>query len=262
MSMNILITGGTGLLGRQVLPLLQGNAHTVRVLSRTAAPLPAGVEHVAQDLRSTNGLTEALAGIDTVLHLAGGASGDDQTTQHLVAAAEQQRVSHLVQISVVGADAMPIGYFGMKDRAEQRVTDSLLPHTIVRVAQVNDLLLRAVRAMVKLPVVPAPGGLRAQPVDVRDVAAHLAALTLASPAGRVPDLVGPDVHEMGDLLRSYAQAAGKRRLFLPIRLPGKVGVAYREGRNLTSGADATVAPRTWTDFLAEQSAEHRAPAGR
>ena len=262
MSMNILITGGTGLLGRQVLPLLHGHAHRVRVLSRSAAPLPAGVEHVAQDLGSTDGLTEALAGMDTVLHLAGGASGDDQTTQHLVAAAEQQRVSHLVQISVVGADAMPIGYFGMKARAEQIVTTSAVPHTIVRVAQVNDLLLRAVRAMVKVPVVPAPRGLRAQPVDVREVAAHLVALTMAAPAGRVPDLVGPQVHEMTDLLRSYAEAAGKRRLFLPLRLPGKVGVAYREGRNLASGAGATVAVRSWTDFLAEQCAEHRATAGR
>ncbi|WP_147915314.1 SDR family oxidoreductase [Ruania zhangjianzhongii] len=257
MGMNILVTGGTGLLGRQVLPLLQQEDHTVRVLSRTAASLPDGVQHVAQDLRSSEGLDETLAGIDVVLHLAGGASGDDQTTQNLVTAAERQGAWHLVLISVTGADAMPIGYFGMKARAEQIVTDSQVPHTIVRVAQVNNLLLRAVRAMVKLPVVPTPGGLRAQPVDARDVAAHLAALTLAAPAGRVPDLVGPDVFEMGDLLRSYAEAAGKRRLFMPMRLPGKVGVAYREGRNLTPGVDATVAPRTWADFLAEQDVAGR-----
>lgn len=248
MSQNILITGGTGLLGRYVLPLVQPEADSVRVLSRHAATVPAGVEHVARDLRSVDGLPDALTGIDTVLHLAGGASGDDHTTQNLVSAAEQQGVSHLVQISVVGADVMPIGYFAMKDRAEQIVAGSSVPHTIVRVAQVSDLLLRAVRAMVKFPVVPVPGGLRAQPVDVQDVAVRLAALTLAAPAGRVPDLVGPEVLELGELLRSYAEAAGKRRIFLPIRLPGKVGVAYREGRNLTR-AGATTAERSWADFL-------------
>lgn len=262
MSMNILVTGGTGLLGRLVLPLLQPQADTVRVLSRTAASLPDGVQHVAQDLRSSEGLEEALAGIDVVLHLAGGASGDDQTTQNLVTAAERQGVSHLVLISVTGADTMPIGYFGMKARAERILTDSPAPHTIVRVAQVNNLLLRAVRAMVKLPVVPAPGGLCAQPVDARDVAAHLAVLTLAAPAGRVRDLVGPEIFEMGELLRSYAEAAGKRRLFMPMRLPGKVGVAYREGRNLTAAVHATLGRRTWADFRAEQLAERSAPVRR
>lgn len=255
MSTNILITGGTGLLGRQVLPLLQPGADSLRVLSRHPASLPEGVEHVVRDLRSVDGLGEAVAGIDTVLHLAGGASGDDHTTANLLAAAEHRGVSHVVLISVTGADAMPIGYFGMKHRAEQAVAASPIPHTIVRVAQVNDLLLRAVRAMLKLPVVPAPRGLRAQPVDARDVAARLAALALAAPAGRVPDLVGPEVFEMGDLLRSYAEAAGKRRLYLPIRVPGKVGKAYREGRNLTEAgpqSEATVAERTWANFLAER----------
>lgn len=248
MSMNILITGGTGLLGRQVLPLLRASAGSLAVLSRHEGPVPEGVRHVARDLHSAEGLTDALAGVDTVLHLAGGASGDDHTTRNLLSAAEQQAVAHLVLISVVGADTMPIGYFGMKHRAEQAVSTSTVPHTIVRVAQVNDLLLRAVRAMVRLPAVPAPRGLRAQPVDARDVATHLADLTKAAPAGRVPDLVGPEVWEMGGLLRSYAAAAGKHRLYLPVRLPGRVGAAYREGRNLTR-TGATIADRTWADFL-------------
>lgn len=254
MTSTIMITGGTGMLGRAVLPLLQAPERALRVLSRHPATVPDGVQHVLCDLASPTGLDAALEGVDTVLHLAGGASGDDQTTATLVSAAERAGVAHLVLISVVGADAMPIGYFAAKHRAEQAVVAAAVPHTIVRVAQVDDLLLRAVRALVKLPLVLDPGGLRAQPVDARDVAAHLAELTLAGPAGRVPDLVGPEVLCLGELARSYARSVGKRRGRLPVRVPGRVGAAYRSGANLCLDG-ATVAERTWAAFLEEAAAE-------
>ncbi|WP_193104953.1 SDR family oxidoreductase [Brachybacterium sp. FME24] len=253
MTMKILVTGGTGTLGRLTVPLLIEPETAVRVLSRHHAEVPDGVEHVVCDLKTGDGLERALDGIDVVLHLAGGASGDDKTTRRLVAAAEAAAVRHLILISVVGADAMPISYFTTKHRAELIVEESTVPHTLLRVAQVNDLLLRAARAVVTLPVVPMPRGLRAQPVDAREVAHRLAQLTLEVPAGRVEDLVGPDVMELGELLRSYARITGRRRLYLPIRVPGKVGAAYREGRNLTLTGSTTT--RTWADFLAE-----RAPA--
>ncbi len=54
--------------------------------------------------------------------------------------------------------------------------------------------------MAKLPLVPIPGGVRLQPVDARDVAVRLAQLALAEPAGRVPDLAGPKVYAMAELV--------------------------------------------------------------
>jgi uncharacterized protein YbjT (DUF2867 family) len=95
-----------------------------------------------------------------------------------------------------------------------------------------------------------PGGLRFQPVDARDVATRLVDLTLDQPAGLVPDLAGPTVYPMGDLVRGYLRARGKRRLTMPVRMPGKAGRAYRAADNLTlAGAD--LGTRTWEDFLAE-----------
>src|SRR5215207_8872149 len=102
------------------------------------------------------------------------------------------------------------------------------------------------RGMAKLPVIPVPGGLRFQPVDPDEVAARLVELTLDKPAGLVPDLAGPKVYEMADLIRGYLRARGKRRLMLPVRMPGKAGRAYRAGENLSlEGAD--VGKRTWED---------------
>jgi len=121
---------------------------------------------------------------------------------------------------------------------------------VLRAAQFHDLVLKTARAMAKLPVVPRPGGLRLQPVDTDEVAARLVELTLDRPAGRAADLVGPEVHPMGDLVRGYLRAAGKRRPMLALRMPGKAGRAYRAGDNLVLEG-ASIGKRTWAEFLAD-----------
>ncbi|GAA3082859.1 NAD(P)H-binding protein [Streptomyces olivoverticillatus] len=250
----VLVTGGTGTLGRHVVPLLQDAGRTVRVLSRRGgASTDAGVEHVAADLLKGEGLDAALDGVATVLHLAGGPKGDDEATRNLVLAAQRAGVEHLVYISVIGADKLPLGYFRAKLGAEQAVAESGIPWTTLRAAQFHDLALTVVEKMAKLPVVPAPGGLRWQPVDAREVAARLVELALGQPAGLVPDLASPKVYGLGDLSRGYLQARGKHRLMLPVRMPGKVGRAYRAGENLTLDG-ASLGQRTWEDFLAERVA--------
>ena len=118
---------------------------------------------------------------------------------------------------------------------------------MLRAAQFHDLVLKTARAMAKLPVVPKPGGLRLQPVDSDEVAARLVELALDRPAGRVPDLVGPEVHPMGDLVRGYLRAVGKHRPMLPVRIPGKAGRAYRAGDNLVLEG-VQVGKRTWAEW--------------
>lgn len=150
---------------------------------------------------------------------------------------------------------MPLGYFRSKLGAERAVEDSGLPWTTLRAAQFHDLVLTVTRSMARLPVIPAPGGVRMQPVDARDVADRLVELTLGEPAGRVADLAGPEVYALAELSRGYLRARGNgrptRRPALPFRVPGKVGRAYRAEDNLTlDGAD--LGTRTWEDFLAER----------
>lgn len=250
----VLVTGGTGNLGRHVLPLLREAGLTVRVLSRQDRTSDdEGVEYVTGDLLKDVGVAPAVAGVHTVLHLAGAARGDDRRTGSLVRAAVKAGVQHFVHISVIGADTVPVGFLRTKLETERIVIESGLPWTILRAAQFNDLVLVMAKGMTKLPVLPAPSNMRLQPVDVRDVAARLAELALGAPAGRVPDLTGPTVYPMADLLRSYLAARTKRRPLLRFPIPGKAGRAYGEGANLTlEGADK--GRRTWEDFLAEHVA--------
>ncbi|WP_116951617.1 SDR family oxidoreductase [Jiangella endophytica] len=254
MTTPLLVTGGTGTLGRLIVPRLVADGRTVRVLGRTPREPGDGVEYVAADLRSDDAdraVAGAVDGVDTILHLAGGPKGDAEATQRLARAAARAGVKHLVHISAIGADRVPIGWFRMKLAAEEAVTDSGVPWTILRAAQFHDLVLKTATAMAKLPVIPVPGGMRFQPVDARDVAERLTELTLGEPAGLVADLAGPRVAPMGELLRAYLAAAGRRRALLPVRMPGKAGRAYRGGANLTlDGAD--LGTRTWAAFLAER----------
>ncbi|MEV2239356.1 SDR family oxidoreductase [Micromonospora sp. NPDC049891] len=247
----VLVTGGTGTLGRHVLPRLLAAGHSPRVLSRTVRRGADGVEYLAGDLLRDEGIGPAVDGVHTVLHLAGGPKGDDRAAANLMRAAARVGVRHVVHISVVGAGRVPIGYFKAKQGAERAVSESGVPWTTLRAAQFHDLVFTVVQKLGALPIVPDPKVIRFQPVDSRDVADRLVDLVQGTPSGLVPELVGPQVYPMADLVRGYLTARGRSRPFLPVPVPGAAGRAYRNGDNLAVDG-ATVGTRSWEAFLAEK----------
>src|ERR671916_1058458 len=137
MTSPILVTGGTGTLGQLLVPLLHDAGRDIRVLSRQHGEDGRhGAQLVTGDLVTGEGLDQAVDGVGTIVHCAGSAKGDDDKARRLVDAAARIPVRHLVFISVVGADRVPIvsrldraafGYYGAKLAAEQVVADSGLP---------------------------------------------------------------------------------------------------------------------------------------
>ncbi|MGH3446273.1 MAG: SDR family oxidoreductase [Nocardioidaceae bacterium] len=253
MTSPILLTGGTGTLGSLVAPRLRDSGGTVRVLSRREHAPGEGIDYVTGDLATGAGVEAAVAGVGTIVHCAGSRTGDVEMTRHLVRAAAAAGAQHLVFISVVGAgtDRPMFGYFTAKRAAEKVVSDSGIPWTTLRATQFHDLILMVVKAMAKLPVLPVPAGFRFQPVDAAEVADRLAELAVGTPAGLVTDLAGPRAYELADLARSYLRASHRRRLLIPLPLPGGAARSIRAGANLPAeGAD--LGKRTWEDFLAER----------
>ncbi|MBZ2198816.1 SDR family oxidoreductase [Occultella gossypii] len=250
MTSPILITGGTGTLGRLVLARLRAEGIDTRVLSRHPHHDEPGVAYAVGDVATGDGLEAAFDGVHTVLHLAGGPKGDAAAAQVVAEHARRAGVGHLVAISVVGADAMPLRYFREKAGLERAVAAAEVPWTVLRAAQFHDFVLTLARSLAKMPVVPAPR-MRLQSVDADEVAHRLVDLALAAPAGLVPDLVGPAVYEAPDAVRTYLRAQGSRRPVLPFGLPGKVGRAYRDGANLAV-EPVMHGERSWADFLAER----------
>src|SRR3569833_3438293 len=102
----VLVTGGTGTLGRLVVARLRDAGRDVRVLSRGHHESAGGVEFVAGDLATGEGIEPAVDGIETIVHCAGSNKGDEDKAQTLVRAASG--AAHLVNISVVGADRVPL----------------------------------------------------------------------------------------------------------------------------------------------------------
>jgi uncharacterized protein YbjT (DUF2867 family) len=142
------------------------------------------------------------------------------------------------------------GYFASKLAAERIIADSSIPWTTLRATQFHTLTLATAEQMAKLPMVPVPSGFEFQPIDPAEVADRLVELTLGPPAGLVSEMGGPRVYEMSELVRSYLDATGKRRLIVPVRMPGRAAAAFRAGANLTP--ERAVGRRTWEEFLTAQ----------
>jgi uncharacterized protein YbjT (DUF2867 family) len=220
---SVLVTGGTGTVGRIVVDHLTTAGKDVRILSRGRRRRQhADVEHVVGDVRTGDGLDAALDGVDTIVHCV-------YPTEHLVAAAKRAGSPHLVYVSIVGIERVPFGLYRKMLANERVIAESGLPWTVMRATQFHDLIAFILRMLAKPPVMALPSGLRFQPVDVRDVGERLASLALGEPVERAPDFGGPQVRALDDLARSYLAIVGRRRLIMPIRLPGKVFRGVRAG---------------------------------
>ncbi|MET9293500.1 NAD(P)H-binding protein [Streptomyces sp. NPDC003077] len=254
----ILVTGGTGTLGRVLIDRLRTGDHEVRSLSRRAhaAPPRPGVRMFAADLRQdaavhAETLTEAVTGADVIVHCASTPTGGDvPAAGRLLAAAQAAQVPHLLYISIVGVDRVPFRYYRAKLEVERLLEESKTGWTVLRTTQFHDLVLRVVKAGARSPVLPVPAGVRIQPIDVREVADRMAELAIGEPSGRVPDMGGPEVRTARDLARATLRAGGRRRLLAPLWLPGPTFRAFQAGGHLAP--ERAVGRTTYEEFLAER----------
>jgi uncharacterized protein YbjT (DUF2867 family) len=252
MARDVLVTGATGTLGRQVVGEATAAGHRVRALSRKEHIGYTGVHWHRADLLAGEGVSAAVDGVDVVVHCATQGIGDKDVTSmnNLAAAARRAGVGHLVHVSIVGIEQIPLPYYRTKLRAEQVLAESGLGHTVLRATQFHDLIETSFAIQRFSPVLCSLRGVRFQPIDTRDVAARLVELVDAEPAGRAPDIGGPAVHTHADLARIYLAARGGRRKVIALPLPGRIVAGYRTGANLVPGN-----PAGTIDFAAHLAAQ-------
>jgi len=242
----ILVTGGTGTVGREVVRRLREAGQRPRVLSRREGPgLATG------DLVSGAGLEQAVRGAAVVVHAASRPGHDVAGIRQLLASARRAGAHpHVVLISIVGADRVSLPYYRERCAVEDVVAESGLPWTLQRSTQFHALLDRLLGMAARLPVLPVPAGTNVQPIDEREVAARLVTLAGSEPVGRAPDLGGPEVRPFADLARTWLDVRHRRRPVLPVRVPGRVARGYRVGGHLTpEHAEGGV---TFASYLAER----------
>lgn len=253
--MNVLVTGGTGTLGRHVVMLLRQSGHRARILSRQ----PRGhVDAVQGDLKTGAGLATAVSGMEVIVHAASatreplsGRAVDVRGTRRLLAVAKEARVGHVVFVSIVGIDRVRYPYYAIKLAAEKVVREDLVPWSILRATQFHDFMEVTLNAFSRFPGVTAiPFEWRFQPVDARDVARRVVDIALEQPSGMQPDFGGPEVRDLKSIARSWLTARRSRRRLVNLRLPLKGSRQVADGGLLCPDhMDGTL---TFDQYLAEK----------
>ncbi len=249
----LLVTGATGTLGHRVVGEATEAGHKVRALSRSPRVGYTGVHWAQGDLLSGEGIDAALDGIDTVIHCAtqGTRNKDVISATNLISAARRAGTSNIIYVSIVGIDRIQLPYYKTKVRVEEALAASGLGHTISRVTQFHDLIETMFSAQRFSPALIAIKGVRFQPIDTRDVAAHLVTLVDKGPAGRVDDIGGPAVLAHDELGRIYLTSQGSRRRVVNLPLPGGIAAGLKSGANLVPAN--RVGTITFAQYLARST---------
>jgi len=202
--MKIVVIGGTGLIGSQVVTDLAEHGHAA-----VAAAPNTGVNTLTGE-----GLAEVLEGADVVVDVSNSPSFEDKavleffetSTGNVLAAEQAAGVGHHVALSVVGTERLADkGYFHAKRVQEQLIEDSPIPYTIVHATQFFEFL-RSIAELatdgdtVRLPPV------RFQPMAAADVARSVARVAAGAPANGIVDVAGPEQYRMDELVRRALQA--------------------------------------------------------
>jgi len=235
--MDVLVTGGTGILGSRVVRSLRESGHRALVLSRREGT---GPDWRRGDLATGGGIAAAVAGMAAIVHAGSattqptrGRAVDVEGTRRLLEAARDAGVGHVVYVSIVGIEEVAYPYYRSKLAAEELVTQGIVPWTILRATQFHTLIELYLGVSARFPgVLPVPYGWQFQPVDPGEVAARLAAVAVAPPAGLLPDFGGPQVRDFKSLAESWRRALGVRKPMLNLPLPFKASRQFAAGRLL------------------------------
>ncbi len=276
---HILLTGATGVLGQQVIKALNNDPTITLRLMRHSAPrasfprlasrrigdavrrayraphpapfFPPSAQWVEADLVSGEGLIEAVRDIDVIIHCA-------DHPQRLLEVARAAQVSHIVAISIVGCDRIPLGYYRKKVAEEEAIRTSGLPFSILRATQFHALIDLLLRTSSRFPgIMPLPTDWRFQSIDESELGRRMSELALTPPAGEIQQMGGPQVLSLDDMAHTWLALRQMKRGVYPLRIPGKVSAGFRRGDN-TCGTALAHGEITWAQWV--QQIYQQAPA--
>ena len=246
--MNIVVIGGTGLIGSKLVEKLSEAGHEA-----LAASPDTGVNTITGE-----GLAEALEGAAVVVDVANAPNWEDAavmdffltSTRNILAAEAAAGVNHHVVLSVVGADRLPeSGYMRAKVAQEDAVKAGPVPYTILRASQFFEFIGRIVDSGSNGEAIHLPSAF-VQPESADDVATTLADVAVGVPANGIVELGGPQQFRMDELARLFLAAHRDVRLVETDDHAPYFG-AVLQAHSLTPGPDARIAPTRFEDWLSQ-----------
>lgn len=257
--MKIVVIGGTGLIGKQLVALLRRAGHDV-----IAASPSSGVNAVTGE-----GLAQALSGADVVVDVANAPVWEDQavleffekSSRNLTAGETAAGVKHHIALSVVGTDRMQAsGYFRAKLAQKKLIKASPIPYTIVRATQFFEFVgpiadFASDGKSVRLPHATL------QPISSGDVAAALAKVVGEQPSGSMIEIAGPEAIPLDDLARELFKIKGDAREVITDASASYYGTPI-DDQSLTPGANPRLGPTHFSDWLRETTSTQRENAAK
>ncbi|MEE3064904.1 MAG: SDR family oxidoreductase [Actinomycetota bacterium] len=250
--MKIVIVGGTGLIGSQMVAMLGELGHEA-----VAASPRSGVNSLTGE-----GLGEALVGSDTVVDVSNAPSWADDdvleffstSTRNLLEAERAAGARHHVALSIVGADrAAESGYMRAKIAQEQLIAESGSPYSIVRATQFFEFVDGIADSMTRGDTVRAPRG-AFQPIAATDVATAVTRAAAGDPLNRVTNVAGPEKLGMDDFIRARFAAAGDRRQVITDPDARYFGAMLDDHTIVpVDGEDVTIFPTRFGDWMAARA---------
>ncbi len=242
---HILITGGTGILGRALSAQLAQNGILHTITSRTNR---AQISNwVPSDLVKNTGVREAVSENKIIFHLASDLKNDEQIARNLVAAIEPASNVHLIYMSIVGVDKVPFAYYKKKFAAEQAIKTSGIPFTILRATQFHEFIHQIISTFLAGLIGFLPKNIVSQPIELKVVAQELIRLSRLQPAGITYEIGGKEVLTLHQMARIWTLQSGKRRLILNLPILGELGRTFANGSLTTSNVSLQSA--TWLQWL-------------
>jgi uncharacterized protein YbjT (DUF2867 family) len=205
--MKIVVIGGTGLIGSQVVKQLQQTGNEV-----VAASPNSGVNTLTGE-----GLNEVLKGANVVVDVSNSPSFEDgpvmdffkTSNGNLLPAEKAAGVQHHIALSVVGTQKLQAsGYFRAKQVQEDMIKASGIPYTIVHATQFFEFAGGIVQMSMMEGKVVVPDA-NIQPIASKDVAAFVAEVALGQPANKTLEIGGPDKFNMVSWVKQYDRATNK-----------------------------------------------------
>ncbi|CAF1191509.1 unnamed protein product [Adineta ricciae] len=263
----ILVTGGTGVLGRAVTKLFTSNQTNFVIASRDRNFKNYDKENVninfkgqwvQMDLVKSKGINQSLGkDIDTILHLASmnlekvnGHLGDIVLTKNLIDSDDKRQIKHLVYISIVGIDKIPFPYYRAKLQCEQLIKTSGIPYTILRATQFHDFVDAIVSKLLNLPIPIVPKKLKVQPIQIEAVAEELNKIAKGSPSNQIYDLGGQKIYTFKEIAASLMKARHENKMVVNLPIVGGVMKAFARGECTCDNRSSS--SNTWEEYLADK----------
>jgi uncharacterized protein YbjT (DUF2867 family) len=258
MSSPILVTGGTGTLGRLLVRELLARGREVRVFSRKPRPgvpegtpaQPGEAEWCVGDLHTGIGLAAALDGVITVAHCATSTRGEAQMGAQLMIAASRTGRPHIVYPSVVGAETIRSRYYRDKRAVERLLEDGELPWTVLRTTHFHEFIDEGLRHQSRFPWMLLAKGEKFQPVAADEVAYRLVDLCGGLQAHQMPIFGGPEILTTTELATAWLYENKRNRKVLVVNKRGGEHDGWRAGAHLAP--DRAVGDQTFAEYLIAQ----------